>query len=261
MVVFVFRHLVFFVLVIVVVVVIHGVPCPIDELEHLAVRAVRVVRNREALDAPRAQPVHPVPEPLRILGVEAGEGDRGELRRVAEDHVAVEVPAVVGRRSVLVGREGREPTGGVEPVGRLDRVGPGGAHDPQDEFAIESPFRDGDRHLRKQAGERGDPARDAGQIDVVRTVQVVEHLGEVVLRERGRRVRSFARRPHKHRVIRHRIEVEGLPKLHVEAARMSDPFSARVAIGIGGGRDRPEREGVEGIRRVDVQIPEVDVAV
>ena len=74
----------------------------------MAIGTVGVVRDGEALDALVSQVVHPLPEPLRVLGMKAREGDRRKLVASLEDHVAMQVSPVVGGGGVFVGDEGRE---------------------------------------------------------------------------------------------------------------------------------------------------------
>jgi hypothetical protein len=78
------------------VAVVDRITRPVDAPEHRPIRPVRVVGDRERLDALGAQRVHPVPQPFRILGVEPREGQLRQRVGVPEDHVAMKVAPVIG---------------------------------------------------------------------------------------------------------------------------------------------------------------------
>ena len=96
------------------------------ELEHVAVAAVRVVRDGKALDAFVPAFVEPAPEVLGIARVGRGEG-HGRHVAALEDHVAVQVAPVVRRGRVLVADEGGEVPGVVVGLGGVDDRLPGAA--------------------------------------------------------------------------------------------------------------------------------------
>ncbi len=57
-------------------------------------------------------------------------------------------------------------------------------------------------------------------------------------------------------MIRHRIEVERLLQLEIEAPRMGNRLAPGKAIGIVGCGERAKRVRIEGIGRVDVEVAE-----
>jgi hypothetical protein len=72
---------------------IHRAAVELRALEHAAVAAVRVVRDREGFDALLALLVHPAPQLFRILRFQRGER-QVRRARAGEDHVAMQVLAV-----------------------------------------------------------------------------------------------------------------------------------------------------------------------
>jgi hypothetical protein len=234
---------------------------PVGQREHRAVRAVRVVRNREALDAPGAKAVHPVPEVLGVLRVEPREGNGGQHLVVAEDDVAVQVAPLVGRGGVLVGHEGREAARVVVPARRIHDVAPGGLRHLAHQLLVHGAVLDPEAHSGQEAAEGADALGDARLAEVVLRVQVVEHVRAGDLRGLGRRVGGLAGEPQEHRVVGHRVEVERLREPDLEPGRMADRLALGETVGVVGRRERPEREGVEGVRGVDVEIAEERLAV
>jgi len=133
--------------------VVHWVARPIDELEHLPIRAVRVVRNGKALDPLRAQAVHPVPQAFGVLRMEAREGLGGQLVAAAEDHVAMQIAAVVARGRVFVCGECRELTRVVELLGGVDDVAPGRLRDGRRQISINAAIEHAGEDLWDEGGE------------------------------------------------------------------------------------------------------------
>ena len=103
-------------------------PAPAVHLrgEHQAVAQVGVVRNRQQFMARLALAVHPLPQVLGMLGIQRAEGRLRHLLGVFEEDIAVQV-AVVRGGGPLVGGEGRELAGLVEPVGNGHVFLPDGA--------------------------------------------------------------------------------------------------------------------------------------
>ncbi len=124
------------------VLIVHRVASPVHQLEHLAVGAIRVVGNRQAFNALPTQRIHPIPEPLRVLGIQTGKRHSGQLVRPAEHHVTVQVADIIGGRGVLVGHKGREMTGIVVLLSRIDNVRPGPPGDPDRHFFGNSAGKD-----------------------------------------------------------------------------------------------------------------------
>ena len=109
------------------VLIVHRVTCPVHQLEHLAVGAIRVVGNRQTLNTLISQCIHPVPETLRVLRIQPGKRYGRQFVGAAEDYVAMQVAHIVGGRGVLVGHKGREMPGIIVLLGCIDDVRPGPA--------------------------------------------------------------------------------------------------------------------------------------
>ncbi len=241
------------------VVVVHRISGPVDQLEHLTVGAVRVVRDGETLDALRAQLVHPVPQTFGILRVEARERDGGQALTVLEDDVAVQVAAIVGRRSVFVGDEGGEMAGVVELLGGVDDVAPRGLGDPGSLFAIDGAVAEACDGLGDEVGESLQPPSDTSEAHVAGAIEVAHRCRGGELGELGGDVAGLGREAEEHRMVGDRIEVERFAQLNVESRRMADRLSPGVAVGVVGRRSRPERIGIERVGRVNVKVAEVGV--
>ena len=125
--------------------IVHRVARPVHELEHLAVGAIRVVGNRQTFDALISQRIHPVPETLRVLGIQPGKRYGRQFICAAEHDVAMQVTHIVGGRGVLVGHKGREMPGVVVLLSRIDDVRPGTAGHSDRHF-----FRDLSREDARQ---------------------------------------------------------------------------------------------------------------
>ena len=97
---------------------------PVNEPEHVSVRAIGIVRNREAVYAAFTQTVHPLPEIFGVCRVDTREGHSGYLVAVTENDVAVEVTHVIAPGRELVGDEGREAPGVVVQIRRADGIRP-----------------------------------------------------------------------------------------------------------------------------------------
>ena len=75
---------------------VHGVARPIHQLEHLTVRAVGVVGNGQAFDALLPQPVHPIPQPFRILGMKARKRFGRKSIAITKNYIAMEIAPILG---------------------------------------------------------------------------------------------------------------------------------------------------------------------
>ena len=207
-------------------------------LEHPAVRAVRVVRDRQRLDALVTQAIHPAPKVLGIRRIESAEGLPG-CCAAPEDHVPVQV-AAVSRGGVLVADKGRQ---GARPV-----VAFRGGDDLL-------PRRSDDFGIRVQGNELLGARQVASSRLDRRRVDVALDFG--IVRQRVAGVGEGAQDPEVRRVVRHCVEVEGPVELDLVARGMPDRLPGSEAVRVVGCRPRGEREGIERVRGVHVQVAEV----
>ena len=91
----------------------------VDQREHLAVADVRVVGNRQRLDAAGALRVQEVPEVFRVVGIEPRERE-GQVVGTREDHVAVQVALARADRPLVGGERGELARRVVPDRGRDD---------------------------------------------------------------------------------------------------------------------------------------------
>ena len=75
--------------------IVHWVARPVHQLEHLPVGAIRVVGNRQTFDALISQRIHPVPETLRVLGIQPGKRHGRQFVGAAKYDVTVQVADIV----------------------------------------------------------------------------------------------------------------------------------------------------------------------
>ena len=231
---------------------VHGVARPIHQLEHLTVRAVGVVGNRQTFDALFPQPVHPIPQPFRVLGMKARKRFSRKSIAITKDYIAMEIAPIVGRGCVLVRDKGRKVPGAIELLGRFDDILPRGSRDFRRDTRVEVAVHDGTQKTRNER-RKGLKARDQRkQALVVWGVQVVQGLGKLKLRDFGRCVRCLSSHAQEKCMIRYRVEVQGFSKCHVEPARVKDRLAQGIAISLPGPHRCPEHKGVKGIRRVNV---------
>ena len=245
------------------------------EPEHLAVGLVHVVRDRQAVDSLLAQPVHPAPELLRLVRVDARERPRRGLRP-REDDVPV-VGSRLGRRrrgGPLVGDERGEVARVVVALRGEDRILPGRAmclivegrvlhlrvvRHPRPLLPQEAAVG---THLASEALPEQDRAHlHRVRMQIVAFVHAVEGLRAVQLAYPGRRIGPLRHHAEKEPVVRDGKEVQRLAELHLVAEGVLDRLAlgepvALVRCGVGA-----EQVGVEGVPGVDVDIAEVDVAV
>ena len=83
--------------------------------------------NRQTFDALVSQRIHPVPETLRVLGVQSGKRHGRQFVGAAKYDVTVQIADIVSRGGVFVGHKGREVTGVIVLLSRIDDVRPGAA--------------------------------------------------------------------------------------------------------------------------------------
>ena len=227
---------------------IHRTAVELRALEHAAVAAVRVVRDRERFDALLALPVHPAPQLFRILRFERGER-QVRRARAGEDHVAMQVLAV-RRGGELVAAEGRELARHVVAIGGFDDRAPRRACGVR---VLEL------RQVLPGAQARADPLKR--RVDLLAVG--AEQIGRVGnLRERMLRVVHRRQDAEILRVIRDREEIErrvGQP--HVVAGGVVDRLALRVAVRVVRRGAHVEDVSVEGQLRVHVQVAEVRVAI
>ena len=104
--------------------------------------------NRQTFDALVSQRIHPVPETLRVLGVQSGKRHGRQFVGAAKYDVTVQIADIVSRGGVFVGHKGREVTGVIVLLSRIDDVRPGTAGHPDRHF-----FRDLSReNARERVG-------------------------------------------------------------------------------------------------------------
>ena len=213
------------------------------ESEHLPVRRVRVVGDRQRVEAVRALLIHPRPQRLRVHGVDPRERDRrGGV--AAKYDVAVQVAAVdrIVRR-VLVGDEGRELAGHVVTVRRLDGSRP---RLPRVLWPV----------VQSQVDEVG---RKRGRLSLPVGPRVAHPPRQAMVVQRVGRILRRIENAQEERMVRYGVEVERPVDPHLEAARMPDRLALREPVGIVGTGPRAEDVGVERVAGVDVQVAEVDV--
>ena len=209
-------------------------------LEHPAVGAVGVVRDREDVAAAFPLHVHPRPEVLGVGGVEASED---VFRNVAagEDHVAVHV-AALARRRVLVRDEGGELAGTIVALGGGDDLGPGAL------AVVVVSERLGER---ARLGVIAAPGRGQGRVEEAeRRRFFVPRMLRIQQRRHGAEIR---------RVIGDRVEVERFVETHLEAGRVHQCAPGGEAVGIVRAAAGGEGERVERETGVHVEVAEIGV--
>ena len=87
-----------------------------------------------------------------------------------------------------------------------------------------------------------------------RRVDVAPDLG--VVRERVAGVGEGAQNSQVRRMVRHGVEVEGPVELNLVSRGMQDRLSGSEAVRVVGGRPRSEREGIERVGGVHMQVAE-----
>ena len=107
--------------------VIHGVACPVHQLEHLAIGTIRVMGNGQAFNTLSPERIHPVPKALRVLGVQPRERHSRQFIGAAKHNVAVQIADIVSRGGVFVSHKRGEAARVVVLLGRIDDVRPGAA--------------------------------------------------------------------------------------------------------------------------------------
>ena len=207
------------------------------------------MRNREHLDTPVPEVVHPAPQVLgvrRVHGAERGGGDPAR----AEDHVAMQREPSRGGR-VLVPDERRERPGVVVSLGGIDGPLPGGSHGAGGGFESRQPLAAADGRAQRRL-----------PLFRVEGIGVLEQApGERVCMQRVVRVVQRPQDAQVRGVVGDAEEVERpAAELHLVTQRMGDGFSFRVPVGIVRRRAHAEAVGVEGVDRVDVEVAEQGLA-
>ena len=110
--------------------VIHGVARPIHQLEHLAIGTIGVMGDSQTFNTLFPERIHPVPEALRVLGVQTRKRHSRQFVGAAKHNVAVQIADIVSRGGVFVSHKCSEAARVVVLLGRIDDVCPGAAGYP-----------------------------------------------------------------------------------------------------------------------------------
>ena len=217
-------------------------------LEHQPVAAVGIVRDGQHVGTLGAPGVHGLPEVLRVVRHHRGVGQLRDLGG-AEDHVAVQVPAIRGG-GVLVRHEGGEPARVVVPRRGLLDFSPG------------APGDGGVAELLGHAAalEAGDhPAEGGGDLLGVGAEQALDER-QLVQRTVG--IVRLAHGADVFGVVGDRGEVQRTARqADVEPGGVADRIALGEPVSVVRHGAHVEDVGVERQPGMDVQVAEIGVAV